>query len=367
MSVPTVTGSASGADPVTPAAGGAGSSPVHGPIVTLGESMALVRSAEPGTFAQVHELRLGIGGAEANVAIGLSRLGTPAVWLGRVGDDSLGRRIERELHAERVAVHAVVDPGAPTGLMLKESPTPGSTVVHYYRAGSAGSRLGPGDLDALGPVGIARAALLHVTGITPALSASARAAVDAAVDRAVAAGVPVSFDVNHRSRLWADSSYVEVYRSLAARATIVFAGDDEAALLVGGGTSSSAAAPSSSGAVSGSTPPLTDARALAEAIASLGPSTVVIKRGALGAAALDQGSWLEVAPVPITPVDTVGAGDAFVAGWLAEWHAGLGPDARLATAAKAGAFACLHPGDWEGLPTRRDLAGLGAGGDPVRR
>lgn len=333
----------------------------RGPIVTLGEALALVRSTELGTFAQLHELRLGIGGAESNVAIGLARLGTPSVWLGRVGDDSLGRRVDRELHAERVTVHAVVDSDAPTGLMLKESPTPWTTIVHYYRAGSAGSRLCPDDLGALGPSGIERAALLHVTGITPALSSSALATVDAAVDRAVAASVPVSFDVNHRSRLWSDSSYIQVYRSLAARASIVFAGEDEAALLVDNGS------PSSAAPAAGPARSSPEVRALAQAIAELGPTTVVIKRGARGGAALSEGSWIELDAISISPVDTVGAGDAFVAGWLAEWHADLGAADRLTTAVTAGAFACLQPGDWEGLPNRRDLAGFAAGGDPVRR
>ncbi len=312
------------------------------PIVLLGETMGLVRAAEIGTFAHVHEARVGIGGAESNVAIGLARLGTPSVWLGRVGADSLGQRIVRELLAERVDVRAVDDDAAPTGLMLKESPTPRSTAVYYYRAGSAGSRLAPDDLDR---VDLTAAALLHVTGITPALSDSAKETVAAAVARAHAAGTPVSFDVNHRSRLWRDESYREIYREIARHATIVFAGEDEAALLVDG----------------------REARELADNLADLGPRHVVIKRGADGASALDEGTWRDVAALAIDPVDTVGAGDAFVAGWLSEWHRGASPEERLLTAAGSGAYVCLHPGDWEGLPTRAQLAAFGAGADPVSR
>lgn len=70
--------------------------------------------------------------------------------------------------------------------------------------------------------------------------------------------------------------------------------------------------------------------------------------------------------VPIHPVDTVGAGDAFVAGYVAEYVAGHDLDARLRTAVAVGAFACLTPGDWEGMPWRREL-GLLHASEPVSR
>ena len=84
----------------------------------------------------------------------------------------------RELRAEGVSVIAAVDPGGPTGLMLKETPSAGRSVVTYHRTGSAGSRLSPDDLDG---VDVRSFSLLHVTGITPALSASARSCIDLAI------------------------------------------------------------------------------------------------------------------------------------------------------------------------------------------
>ena len=101
-------------------------------------------------------------------------------------------------------------------------------------------------------------------------------------------------------------------------------------------------------------------------IAALGPTEVIIKLGADGCHALIDGRELRMPAIPITPIDTVGAGDAFVAGYLAELLADATPEARLATAVHAGAFACLGPGDWESLPTRDDLRGT-AGSDPVAR
>ena len=119
-------------------------------VVTLGETMALVRTTEIGSLRHANSLAFGIGGAESNVAIGLVRLGIPTSWLGRVGDDSLGERVAREIRGDGVDVRAIVDPDAATGLMVKERPSAASTAVHYYRAGSAGSRLRPEDLPADG-------------------------------------------------------------------------------------------------------------------------------------------------------------------------------------------------------------------------
>ncbi|MFC0680126.1 sugar kinase [Lysobacter korlensis] len=314
-----------------------------GRVLTLGEGLGVLRTGSVGSVATASALDVGTGGAELNVAIGLARLGTAVTWVGRVGDDGIGRRVLRELRAEGVDVRAAVDPEAPTGLLLKEFPIPGRSVVSYYRAGSAGSRLSPDDLS---PIHWSGVALLHVTGITPAISPTASAAVDAAIDAASAAGAAISFDVNHRSRLWSAADAAPVYRRLAQRATIVFAGEDEASLLAPGARR--------------------DAETLMRAIASSGVREVILKRGALGASALVDGERFTRDGVPISAVDTVGAGDAFVAGYLAELLAGSDVPGRLTTAVRTGALACLHPGDWEGAPRRADLALLDDG-EPVHR
>jgi 2-dehydro-3-deoxygluconokinase len=314
-----------------------------GRILTLGEGLGVVRASAVGSLATASALDIGTGGAELNVAVGLARLGAVVTWLGRVGDDGVGRRVVRDLRGEGVEVRASVDPAAPTGLLLKETPIQGRSVVSYYRTGSAGSRLSTEDLSGVDWTAVA---LLHITGITPAISATARAAVDAAIDAASAAGAAISFDVNHRSRLWSAEEAAPVYRRLAERSTIVFAGEDEAALL----------APDAGG----------DAESLMHGIAAAGVREVVLKRGALGATALVDGERFTVEGVRISVVDTVGAGDAFVAGYLAELMSGKDVPERLGTAVRTGAFACLHPGDWEGAARRDDLRLL-EDGEPVRR
>jgi 2-dehydro-3-deoxygluconokinase len=310
-------------------------------VVTLGETMGLLRAASIGSLEHVSDFALHIGGAESNVAIGVTRLGQNARWIGRVGDDGVGRRVLRELRAESVELAAVVDPDARTGLMLKETPTAGSTRVSYYRSGSAGSRLRPEDLDL---DAIRTAGVLHVTGITLALSDSAAAAVHSAVDAAAAAGVPVSFDVNHRAALWVGRDAGAAYREVAERATIVFAGDDEASMLVGAGTPGE----------------------LATRLADLGPVQTVVKLGERGCVARIDGVDYAADAIPITPLDTVGAGDAFVAGYLTALLDDRSPAERLDLAVRCGAFACLGPGDWESLPRRADLDAAPAS-DPVAR
>jgi len=306
-------------------------------VVTLGETMALARTTEVGSLRHAAGLALGIGGAESNVAVGLCRLGVDTSWLGRVGDDPLGERIARELRAEDLDVRAPVDTEAPTGLMLKERPSAASTAVHYYRRGSAGSRLSPSDIP---PGWIEEADLLHVTGITPLLSDTARAAVGAAVERAHDAGVAVSFDVNYRSALASPTVAGPILREIAERATIVFGGTEEFALM---------------------TP---DA---AESLLAEGVAQVVVKRGPDGAAVFTAHGAAEAPGFAIDPLDTVGAGDAFVAGYLSAHLEGLDIAEALVRANACGAMACLVPGDWEAAPTRRELERFLAGGDPVRR
>jgi 2-dehydro-3-deoxygluconokinase len=311
-------------------------------VVTLGETMALMRATNPGPLQHASEMTLGMGGSESNFAIALRRLGIPVTWVGRVGVDSFGDYIRRELIAEQVDVSIVADPSAPTGLMIKERRTATTQKVWYYRAGSAGSRLSPAELP---DEKIRRARLLHVTGITPALSESASAAIDRAIDLARDAGTLVAFDVNYRASLWPPDVAGQKFRGLAGRADVVFASDDEAALIVG---------------------PADDPVELARRIAEFGPTQVIVKLGARGCAALVDGVAYRTEAVPVDALDTVGAGDGFVAGYIAELLAGSDPHVRLDTAVRVGAFACLVPGDWEGMPRRAEL-GLLDSREPVTR
>lgn len=313
-------------------------------VVTLGESMAALGSPTPGPLRHVSHLQLSIAGAESNVAIGVRRLGHPAAWIGRVGADEFGTMVLERLRAEQVDVTgARVDPHAPTGLLIKEQRTPDVTRVQYYRTGSAGSRLDPEDLAEPCAAALIRdAAVLHLTGITPLLSATAADAVRHAVTLAAECGVPVSLDVNHRTALGTPAQLREVLIPLLPQVSHLFAGEDELLLLA-------------------------DTADEAEAVRLLrgnGPRRpeLIVKRGAHGATVhpTDGEPPLHAPAVPVRAVDPVGAGDAFVAGYLAALLDGSPVAERLRLACLTGAFAVSVASDWSGLPTRDELALLGA-------
>lgn len=311
-------------------------------LVTMGETLAALSSADVVPLRHARFLALGVGGAESNVAIGAARLGVPTAWMGRVGDDELGMLIEQRLRGERVDSRAVTDPDLPTALMVKSRRRAGRSRVHYYRHGSAGSALCPDDVDT---ELIRGARVLHISGITPALSETARAATYHAIDMAREQGVPVSTDFNYRKALWTVQYAGAEFQELARRSDLVFASDDEAVMAVGEGTVGQRAA----------------------RIAELGASQVVIKLGADGAFGYTARESHSVAAVPTDTVDHVGAGDAFAAGFLAALIDGENLVGRLRLGVRLGAYAVSVDGDWEGLPTRRELDAETAETDNVHR
>ena len=292
-------------------------------VVTLGEAMVSLRSAGP--LAIRGTLTARVAGAESNVAIGLSRLGHTTRWVSRVGDDEYGRALLKELRGEGVDVSGVtVDPTRPTGLMVAAERTADVTSVAYYRAGSAASALGPDDAARLG-----QARILHVTGITTALSPSAAEAVRAGVGHA--SYDLVSLDVNHRTRLISADDLAALLRPLLPNVGLVIGSPEELRILADGG---------------------------AVELAERGLE-VVEKRGADGAAA-----WATVdghtrmADVPamaVTVVDTIGAGDAFMAGYLSGVLDGADLEQRLLRGTAVAAYCVSSRGDYEGLPTRAEL------------
>lgn len=268
-------------------------------LITIGETMALVAptAAEPLLTAQ--EFRLAIGGAESNVAVHVAALGHPTAWVSALGDDVLGERVRATIDGFGVDTRWVVtDATAPTGVYFKD---PGRG-VHYYRAGSAASRMSPATLDA---VPLEKAEIVHLSGITPVLSASCAELIDAVLDRMAGASGIVSFDVNHRAALWSAAEAAPVLRRLAERADLVFVGRDEAETLWGCETA-------------------TDARAHLS-----GVPTLVVKDGDVGATEFSDAGEVFVPAIPTEVVEVVGAGDAFAAGYLAAMLAGAPAAERL--------------------------------------
>lgn len=296
-------------------------------VVTLGEAMLLLVADDGLPLQDTALFRRSIAGAESNVAIGLARLGHRTGWLGRVGDDPFGHGVLRTLRGEGVDVsRARMDPTAPTGVIVRDRHPDRPVQVAYYRTGSAGSRLDPSDVE---PAWLTNARILHITGITAALSDSAARALNKAVTLAAEAGLTISFDPNIRYKLAPADRWEHLLRPLAARSHIVLASLAEALLISG----------------------RNEVAAAGEWFLEQGAHCVVIKEGRHGAWAADATSQHHCPTASITAVDPIGAGDAFAAGFLSARLRGLSLDHALREASAVAAAAVGAPGDINGLPT----------------
>lgn len=312
-------------------------------VVTLGESMMVLRSAAPGPLRYSDQFTRALGGAESNLAIGIVRQGNSCGWISRLGEDEVGQYICNTIRGEGVDVsHVAFDAAHPTGMYLKEQSVFGDPKVLYYRRGSAASQMKPSDLD---EAYIRSARLLHVTGITPALSASCRETVFAAIEIARSAGVKVSFDPNMRFKLWSAAEAKPVLRDIAGKADIVLPGQAEGEMLLG----------------------VSDPAAIVKGLVSLGATLVAVKLGAEGALVATPAESHLIAPMSVNPVDTVGAGDAFAAVFLAGYLQGRSVPEMGRRACVAGAIVTRVFGDWEGIPTAAELDRLVQGEDGISR
>ncbi len=291
-------------------------------VVTIGETM-LRLSAPPGVpLEQAPQLDVHVAGAESNVAIALCRLGTTAGWISRLVDTPLGRRIVNELRAHGVDVSRVL--WAPDGRIgiyfLEQGIPPRQHRIIYDRAQSAVALLNPDEIDW---EYVRSARLIHLTGITPALSAGCRAATARAVVEARRGKALVCFDVNYRAKLWNPEEAKAALMPLLADVDILISTAADAQLLL-----------SRSGT----------AEQLAGLLAQrFGAKTVVITDTGRCAAAQD-GQIVSKEGYAVESVDRVGAGDAFAAGFIHGFLTG-GLDRALEYAVAVGALKHTYRGD----------------------
>ncbi len=296
-------------------------------VLTAGEAMALLLPPVPGRLRHQPYLELRTGGAEANTAVALARLGFSVGFVTQLGQDELGELVLARLRAEGVQVFARrVE--APTGLYLRERLPGGRHRVHYYRQGSAASLITP---EALDPSCWQGVKVFHLSGVTPALSPGARAFALWAMREAKARGVRVSLDVNYRRKLWTAREAQAFMEEALPLVDILFLSEEDAVLW-----------PEEA----------SDHLAL---LAAKGPKEVVLKRGRKGAKAWVGGSLLEAPAFCVPEVDPVGAGDAFNAGYLAGLLWGRSPEERLRLGNALGASAVTVLGDYEGALSKEEL------------
>jgi 2-dehydro-3-deoxygluconokinase len=301
-------------------------------VVTFGETMVLFNPAQHMPLEYVHQFAKQIGGAESNVAIGLQRLGHNVGWFSKLGNDPFGRYINNFIRGEGVDTsRTLFTHDASTGIFFKEKRSAEDMSVFYYRKNSAASLLEPSDID---EDYIAGAKILHLTGITPALSVSCRNTVYHCIEIAKRNNVKIVFDPNIRLKLWSKEEASTVLRDLASLADVILPGIDEGEWITG-------------------------EKSPEEIVTSLkvrDDQTIIVKLGAGGAYYNHQGESGYVQGYSVKQVvDPIGAGDGFAAGIISGLLNQKSIEETIRIANAIGAIVVGVNGDVEGLPRLEEL------------
>jgi fructokinase len=314
-------------------------------VLCLGEALVDLLPDRRGRLRDCDAFAVHSGGAPANVAVGLARLGRRTGFAGVLGDDEFGRLLERRLSAEGIDCSFRFTKESPTGMwFIALDATGNRSFFSPTGAGSADKRLGLADV-ARAP--IAEAAWLH-TGSSCHILPEAQEALVAALSAARAAGTRTSCDPNVRAHLWKDLGDL---RALCGRAfvlsDVVKLSDEEAMLLLG---------ETDPERVLGK---LVDEHGVKLACVTLGPRGAVVRAGS---------ERLEVQAPAVEVQDTTGAGDGFVAGLLSKLAAPGAPpleewsgprlQAALRFACAVGSRVCTRPGATAALPTAAEATAL---------
>ncbi|GKU81980.1 sugar kinase [Niallia sp. NCCP-28] len=301
-------------------------------VVSIGETMVLFSPNQNGQLRYAKDFTSRIAGAETNTLIGLAKLGYQTGWISKVGEDELGKRIINSVRGEGVDTSFVQEyANAATGLFLKEQTTANNARVIYYRNNSAASQMTPADIE---EDYLAKAKILYITGITPALSSSCRETIFYAVDLARRNGLKIVFDPNIRKTLLDEKNGKEMLKELIAKSDIVLPGISEGEYLF----------------------ETKDCQEIAQKCKRLGAKAAIVKLGENGAyySTANKSGFAE--PFAVEKViDPIGAGDGFAAGVLSGILDNLSIYESARRGCAIGSMVTLVNGDIEGLPDKKLL------------
>jgi 2-dehydro-3-deoxygluconokinase len=316
-------------------------------VVTLGETMIRLSPPDNQRIEQAEYLYLKIGGAESNVAVDLARLGLKTAWVSRLVDNPLGRRIVSEIRAHGVDTSNVLwtQEGRVGTYFIEFGKRPRPISVLYDRVDSAITQLSPEDIhwDILSST-----RMVHLTGITVALSDSCAQVVDLMIDRAREANVDVSFDVNYRSKLWRPDLAADKLKPICAKTNILFLNSRDAEMLFGCESQPDQ---------------------MVDCLSSMFPGqTIAVTMGGAGAVCIHRGRVYSEPLYPAVEVDRVGTGDAFASGFLFGYLEGKNWPLCLKYGNALAAISYSIPGDLA-ITTRDELDDLVARGgrDDIER
>lgn len=299
-------------------------------ILAMGEPMLEFNASADGALESARHFSVGHGGDTSNFVVAARRSGGRAGYITRIGDDPFGTALADLWRDEGVDTsHVVREPGGRTGVYFIARGPDGHAFT-YYRSGSPATRLAPEDVpeDAVGD-----ARLLHVTGITQAISASACDAAFHAMAVARSRGTWVSYDPNHRPALWPTERARAVVMRSVEMCDLALPNIEEGRLLTG----------------------LDAPRDVLAAFAERGPRVVVLKMGAQGALVAERGQVTRVPAHPVTPVDASGAGDAFDGAFAVRLLEGATPVEAARYAAVAAAVTTTGHGAVQPIPRRAEV------------
>lgn len=333
------------------------------PVVCFGE-MLLRLSPAPGTrLDRAHGLQMVAGGAEANVAVALASLGQPTRMVTVLPDNPLGRRALAALREAGVDCSFVQNASGRMGLYFFEPPSgPIGGKVTYDRQGSAFALASTSDLDFA--QALEGAALLHLSGITPALGPGGVELARAAVRAAQSMGVPICLDGNYRAHLWEawDCDPRAILGELVSAATVLIGNHRDISLVLGktfsgdGPDRRREAAEAAFDAFPGLQVIASTARHIETATAHRLAARVDLR------ASHWQTEEARIAPV----IDRIGTGDAFAAGVLLRWLEGSSAQGMATTGLALAAMKHGVPGDMIAV-SRVELEEFDPEGTDVRR
>jgi 2-dehydro-3-deoxygluconokinase len=265
-------------------------------LVTFGETMLRLSPPRGDRLERTRSFDVQAGGAESNVAVAASLLGLDAVWLSKLPDSPLGRRVVRELRGHGVRTGVAWDRTDERRLgtyYLEHGGAPRGTEVIYDRTDASVTTTTPDEL-ATGVV--ADADTFYTSGITPALSDTLKETTGTLFEVAAQGGTTTAFDLNYRSKLWPPAAAKETYEALLPHVDVLFAAErDVREVLDRDG----------------------DAVQLAHGLATdFDSDTVVVTRGEKGAVGIRGGEVFEQPVYESDTFDAIGTGDAFVGGFL---------------------------------------------------
>jgi 2-dehydro-3-deoxygluconokinase len=268
-------------------------------LTTFGETMVRISVRAGESLENATRVDLHTGGTESNTAGALARLGMKTAWVSRLSDNPLGRRIEADIRRHGVDTTGIIwTQNDRAGTYYLEFATPPrSSAVTYDRKGSALSKLKAAELDW---EYLLNTRVLHLTGITPALSQTCKSAVAEAKKRAFKKRVPVSFDLNYRAKLWTPEAAARALTPLIQDCSLLTMTKEDAETVF---------------KIAGE--PESVARELKR---RFNPELAALTLGGKGGMTWDGKKLLFEPGYPITEtVDRLGAGDAFTAGLIFGW------------------------------------------------